>query len=719
MNVQQPAGMYICLISVHGLIRSENLELGRDADTGGQTLYVVELAKELSKQKGVARVDLITRRIDDPKVDPIYNEAEEKLTDRSSIIRVECGPRRYLRKEVLWPYLDHFANEVLKHYRAINRVPDVVHAHYADAGYVGRKLSQILAVPMVFTGHSLGRVKQKRLEEKGISSDKIEKTYSISERIDAEEKALTNATMVVASTNQEVEEQYELYERYQPQKKVVIPPGTDLSRFSVSRTPIRSYPYYNQLSRFLREPQKPIVLAIARADERKNLTTLVEAFAMHPHLRNDANLVILAGNRDDLNELEPGARDVIRRLLYLVDKHDLYGSVALPKTHASDDVPAMYRMCARSQGVFVNPALTEPFGLTLIEAAACGAPIVATNDGGPRDIIGHCKNGLLIDPFNPKEIGEAIFSLIDDPYRWKECSQGGVRCVKKHYSWTSHARTYINTIREFIKKDKGKPFWISTGKRLMKADRMFITDIDNTLLGDSKATRELAQKISDHSKSVGFGIATGRHLESALEVLEEWNVPRPDMLVTSVGSEIHYGDDLKEDLDWERHIDYKWEPERLIDFCKTIPGIELQPEENQGKHKVSYFLEPGKAPGKRELVRMMRENRFHVKSIYSHQQFLDFLPLRASKGLAIWYLSNKWGIPMERILTAGDSGNDEEMLRGHCMSVVVGNYSAELEILRKNPTVFFARQSYAAGILEGMTHFDFFGDINFTASEDT
>ena len=58
-------GLYIQLYSIHGLIRGNNLELGRDADTGGQTKYVLELAQTLSEDPRVERVDLVTRQIKD------------------------------------------------------------------------------------------------------------------------------------------------------------------------------------------------------------------------------------------------------------------------------------------------------------------------------------------------------------------------------------------------------------------------------------------------------------------------------------------------------------------------------------------------------------------------------------------------------------------------------------------------------------------------------
>src|SRR5690606_31010788 len=129
----------------------------------------------------------------------------EQLSPKAHIVRLNCGPRRYLRKEVLWPHLDSFADQALKHFREVGRVPDVVHAHYADAGYVGVRLSGLLEAPLVFTGHSLGHVKRARLLEKGIRAATIETQYHVSERIEAENMALDNAAFVVASTNQEVE----------------------------------------------------------------------------------------------------------------------------------------------------------------------------------------------------------------------------------------------------------------------------------------------------------------------------------------------------------------------------------------------------------------------------------------------------------------------------------------------------------------------------------
>ncbi|HER20248.1 MAG TPA: HAD family hydrolase, partial [Chromatiales bacterium] len=171
-------GLYICLVSVHGLIRGENLELGRDADTGGQTLYVVELARALARRPEVERVDLFTRRVVDPRVDDDYARPDEPLGDNAHIIRIDAGPEEYLPKEALWEYLNCFTDGALAHIASVGLTPTLVHSHYADAGYVGVRLASNLGVPLVHTGHSLGRVKRRRLLAHGESGETIENTYA-------------------------------------------------------------------------------------------------------------------------------------------------------------------------------------------------------------------------------------------------------------------------------------------------------------------------------------------------------------------------------------------------------------------------------------------------------------------------------------------------------------------------------------------------------------
>ena len=710
---KESQGLYIVLVSVHGLIRGHNLELGRDADTGGQIKYVVELARALADHPDVARVDLLTRRVIDPKVDSDYAEPEEHIGNGAYIVRLPAGPRRYFRKEVLWPYLDAFTDEALQHLRRVGKVPDIVHSHYADAGYVGARLTQLLGVPLVHTGHSLGVDKRRRLQDKGVLPQNIERVYNMSQRIEAEEITLGNAALVIASTSQEVEQQYKAYDNYHPQRMRVIPPGVDISRFQPPTARQKRPPIANELDRFLQHPEKPMVLALSRADERKNIASLVRAYAENPDLREMANLVIVAGNRDDLRKMEKGARDVLTELLMLIDRYDLYGKVAFPKHHEPNDVPDLYRLAAGTHGVFVNPALTEPFGLTLIEAAASGVPIVATEDGGPNDIMQHCQSGKLIDPLDIDAMGEAIYEVLSSRTRWQRLSKAGVKGARSTYTWEGHVNTYMKELKQVLGKTRHSKNTFSLGRnRLPMVDRVLICDIDNTLLGDGKALRQLMDRLEKAGDRVAFGVATGRRLDSTLEVLKKWKVRIPDLLITSVGSEIYYGNNLVEDPGWARHIDHQWKPDGLRAALAGSTGLKLQPKIDQRRFKLSYFVDPEKVPSINKIRTCLRKHDLHCKLIYSHQAFLDLLPIRASKGLAIRYLMMKWGLTPDRLLVAGDSGNDIEMLRGETLGVVVGNYSPEVDELRGEPRIYFAEGEYATGVLEGVDHYDFFGDVD-------
>lgn len=435
MSSQDTEGLYIALISVHGLIRGQNLELGRDADTGGQTKYVVELARALSRLPGVGTVDLFTRLVASPKVDADYGREIESIGDGARIVRIVAGsPEEYLPKEALWDHLDSFVDNMLAFIRNAERVPNIIHSHYADAGYVGSRLAHFLNVPLVHTGHSLGRVKRRRLLATGLSSDEIDRRYSMMRRIEAEEMTLSSADRVITSTQQEIEEQYEFYDCYQPDRMRVIPPGTDLELFYPPKGDEWQTPIGEAIDRFLSDPQKPLILAISRPDTRKNIGALLDAYGGSARLQELANLAIVLGNRDDISDMDEGAQEVLTQLFLAIDRYDLYGRVAYPKHHQAEDVPYIYRIATLSGGVFVNPALTEPFGLTLLEAAASGLPIVATEDGGPRGIISNCDNGILIDPLDSDTIVAALLNLLENPQEWQRLADNGLRNVKKYYS---------------------------------------------------------------------------------------------------------------------------------------------------------------------------------------------------------------------------------------------------------------------------------------------
>jgi sucrose-phosphate synthase len=707
-------GLYIALISVHGLIRGQNMELGRDADTGGQVKYVVELARALAQQPGVAAVDLFTRLVASPDVDADYGEEIEPLGGNARIVRIVAGPpEEYISKEQLWDHLDSFVDNMLAFVRTSDRVPDLIHSHYADAGYVGSRLSNFLNVPLVHTGHSLGRVKRTRLLANGLSSQDIDQRYNMLRRIEAEELTLASAELIITSTRQEVEEQYELYDCYQPDRMRVIPPGTDLTLFYPPQGDEWKTAIAQEICRFLREPKKPLILALSRPDARKNIGALVEAYGNSKRLQELANLLIVAGNRSNIKDMDAGAQEVLTELFLAFDYYDLYGRVAYPKRHKADEVPYIYRLAALSGGVFVNPALTEPFGLTLIEAAASGLPIVATEDGGPRDIIGNCNNGVLIDPLDSDTIVAALLNFLENPEKRQLAIENGLRGVREHYSWEAHAASYLEVIQPLLDKTKVVERVPLSRRAMVYNDRAIVTSLDQNLLGNPVDIPYFTEMLRENRKSTAFAVATGRTLESALKVIRQYQIPEPDVLISSSGTVIHYRPDFTEDTWWKQHIDHRWTPREVKRVLADLPGLELQPNVHQSQFKISYFYDADLAPAIQEIKSLLYQEDLAVNVIFSFGQYLDILPIRASKGQALRYVADRWSIPLEHILVAGGSGADEDMMRGNTLAVVVANrHHEELSHLMDGERIYYAKQAHALGIVEAIAHFDFFNTMS-------
>ena len=717
--------LYILLFSIHGLIRSNNVEMGRDADTGGQVKYVLELAHALANRPEVAQVDLFTRWIQDRNLSRDYSVEIEPISSKARIVRIPCGGGKYIRKELLWPHMDEYVDKTLKFLKKEPLEPNIFHGHYADGGYVAMTLASMFGAPFVFTGHSLGQNKRQKLMESGMTSEDINKKFHMNRRLEVEEKVLTCADLVISSTRQEITNQYGLYKNKDCPKFIVNPPGLELDRFfpyyeeQIGKIKDESYrqakvAILNELHRFFMNPDKPLILALNRPEKRKNIAALIQAFGENKELQAMANLAVFLGIRRDISEMEENEKGVLTEALLLMDKYDLYGKMACPKKHDfTFEVPELYRITAESKGVFVNPAMTEPFGLTLLEAGACGAPIVATNDGGPVDIIGNCKNGILVDVLDPGNINVAIKKIIADEELWKQFSTNGINNVRKYYAWGAHIDRYLEAIIKLTRASTKTPLTVKAAtpvaKRLIKLNKIIVADIDNTLIGDADSLNEFMALLRKHHHDIGFAVATGRTIESAIDHLTEHNVDPPDIFISSIGSQIYYEGLKAPDIGWATHINQKWQKERIKKLLASLDFLVPQKNDFEGQFKISYFMDPNENHIKK-IHDLLTTNRCHYNLIYSHGAFLDILPQRASKGKAIRYISYKWGIPLENFLVCGDSGNDEEMLKGDPKGVVVGNYCAELEKLKGKRGIYFANEKYAAGILEGIRHYKFLGE---------
>jgi len=153
-------------------------------------------------------------------------------------------------------------------------------------------------------------------------------------------------------------------------------------------------------------------------------------------------------------------------------------------------------------------------------------------------------------------------------------------------------------------------------------DRLIISDIDHTLIGDASGLNRFLNKLKKTHANVGFGIATGRRLESAVDILKKSKVHMPDIFITSVGSEINYGKSMVEDRTWKHHLNYFWEPERVREALAKIEGLESQEQGEQILYKISYNLVGNKAPSRRKIVKHLRNERIRVKYLIVIDQFI-------------------------------------------------------------------------------------------------
>jgi sucrose-phosphate synthase len=716
---------YVQLFSPHGLIRFNDPEIGRDKDTGGQVKYVLELLENLSYHPQIRRVDLFTRRIIDKRVSTSYEKEIEMVNDKARIIRVTCGGNLYRPKETLWEYLDEFIDKTIRFIEKQDDFPNVVHGHYADGNYLAGQISEVYGIPFLATGHSLGRNKKNILTQEGMSTDIIDEKFNIEHRIAVEEEVIKTADLNIVSTQHIIDSQYSQYENFNAARFKVIPPGInaevfypfyrlDLPSFKMSLEQEQAlYRVNSDIDRFLFNPMKPLILSIGRADRRKNFETIIQSYGQDKELQAMANLAIFAGVRKDISLMPADEKDILTNLLLLLDKYDLYGKMAIPKKNDPKlEVPEIYRIAARKKGVFVNATPGENFGLTIVEAAACGLPVIASPTGGPKEILQQCDNGLLVDVEDPQAIAAAIKKIIADEPLWETYSRNGIMSSSQRYSWSSFTDEYIHTIDDLLKsKDTLSSSFAQKsayGKKLTKAELFLISDLDGTLFEGSSedGLPELLQWITENKEKVAFGIASGRNKEITLEALHKHSLPDPDILICSAGSEIYYTTKHIPDNGWESHIDYQWKRAELQKTLTSFPGIRLQEPAAQWPYKLSYYVNADfNEDDLAYLHKLLDDRKLRAKILLTENKYLDFLPIRASKGHAVRYLSYKWKIPLDNFITAGNSGNDKDMLTGKTRAIVVANYSPELEELKDNRLIYFAREQLARGVLEGILHY--------------
>lgn len=204
----------------------------------------------------------------------------------------------------------------------------------------------------------------------------------------------------------------------------------------------------------LENPDKPLLFTMARMDTIKNIPGLVEWYARSPELRERANLLVVSGNADPSRPLDQEENEQMDRMHGLFEEHGLHGQVRWLKKHLSREQGGeLYRYVADRRGVFVQPALFEAFGLTVIEAMATGLPTFATRFGGPLEIIEDGRSGFHVDPnrgdLAATRMADFFARCEETPSTWDEVSRAALDRVEARYTWKLYARRLLTLSRVY------------------------------------------------------------------------------------------------------------------------------------------------------------------------------------------------------------------------------------------------------------------------------
>jgi len=488
----------VAIFSPHGYFAQSDV-LGLP-DTGGQVIYILDQVRFLEQEmqrrlydQGLeleTKILVITRLIPEAGHTTCNQPVESIIgTQYAKILRVpfrnsegQIIPHWISRFEV-WPYLERFACEAEQALLAeIGSRPDLIIGNYSDGNLVATLLAERLRVTQCNIAHALEKTKY-------LFSDLYwqdnEEHYHFSCQFTADFIAMNSADFIITSTFQEIAGeresvgQYESYSAYtmpslyrvsqgidvfDPKFNIVSPgadpdvyfPFTDTDRRLTQLHEEIEYLLYGPPSDSARghfvERDKPCIFSMARLDRIKNLSGLVEWYGQCEPLREEANLVIVGGHINPEESRDAEEQDQIHRMHHLFEQYYLDTQVRWIGMHLDKNVGGeFYRIIADKRGAFVQPALFEAFGLTVVEAMSSGLPTFATCYGGPLEIIEDGVSGFHIDPNHGEQaslkLADFFQSCRSDPENWNRISQAAIRRVETRYNWGLYANKLMSLAR--------------------------------------------------------------------------------------------------------------------------------------------------------------------------------------------------------------------------------------------------------------------------------
>jgi glycosyltransferase involved in cell wall biosynthesis len=388
----------IALISEHA---SPLATLG-GVDSGGQNVYVAQLAKRLSRRG--FHVDVFTRR-DDPA------QPSEVAFEDARIIHVPAGPARRIPKEQLLPHMDEFTRFMARMVRDQGAY-DLIHANFFMSALVAANVKRLFGIPFVVTFHALGRVR--RLHQ-------LEADAFPAERLSIEDRIVAEADRIIAECPQDWSDLVEHY-RAEPRKLTMAPCGFDEEEFDVTPRGVARRALGLDASAFT-------VLQLGRMVARKGVDNVIRAVALlRQRTVAPIRLLIVGGESRQPN---PAITPEIGRLQAIAASEGIADAVTFVGSRARHELRRFYAAC----DVFVTTPWYEPFGITPVEAMACGRPVIGASVGGIQSTVKDGVTGFLVPPRDPQALANRLAALHSNPVLATRMGAQAARHARRHFSW--------------------------------------------------------------------------------------------------------------------------------------------------------------------------------------------------------------------------------------------------------------------------------------------